>query len=374
MHRPRRPLHPRHYHPPHRARPWLRRAAILATLALTTCSGDDGGGGGATLSGRAYWSGPVRGATVVVHQLVDGMRTFELARTTTGDDGAWTVTHDGYEAVAIEVIGGAAAEAAGGAVSLDGGTVLDAVVLELAIGEQRAGVVVSPVTHLVAKLGRARWQAGKEATFNLAVARAHERMAAHLGFDPIRTPVAAVSAAAGSPTDSVKYGLVLAGLSELAALAAADQGVTVQSVNTVELTKVLARDAGSAEALLDGNGAEPLYVGASCPPPPGCSTEGPGCYASCAVHTNTLRSRLGSSVLAFLLTPENGTTLGRDDVAPWLEAMRSNVDGELFGTEATEPFDSLGPTITWVAPAAGAMVAESIAVEVTAAIRGAWRA
>ncbi len=196
----------------------------------------------------------------MVHQLVAGQRTFELARTTTGDDGAWTVTHDGYEAVAIEVIGGAAAEAAGGAVALDGGTVLDAVALELAIGEVRTGVVVSPVTHLVAKLGRARWLAGKEATFDLAVAKAQERVAAHLGFDPIRTPVSAVSAAAGSPTDSVKYGLVLAGLSELAALAAADQGVTVQSVNTVELTKVLARDAGSAEALFDGNGAEPLYV------------------------------------------------------------------------------------------------------------------
>ncbi|MBE7449749.1 MAG: hypothetical protein HS111_12870 [Kofleriaceae bacterium] len=29
----------------------------------------------------------------------------------------------------------------------------------------------------------------------------------------------------------------------------------MQNVNTVELTRVLARDAGSAEALLDGNGA-----------------------------------------------------------------------------------------------------------------------
>ncbi len=94
-------------------------------------------------------------------------------------------------------------------------------------------------------------------------------LAAHLGFDPNRTAVAAVGAAAGSPTDSVKYGLVLAGLSEQAAQAAADQGVTVQNVNTVELTRVLARDAGSAEALLDGNGAEALYVGASCAPPAG---------------------------------------------------------------------------------------------------------
>ncbi|MBE7452765.1 MAG: hypothetical protein HS111_28970 [Kofleriaceae bacterium] len=269
--------------------------------------------------------------------------------------------------MAIEVIGGTTAEASGGEVSLDGGAVLQAVALELAIGEQRAGVVVSPATHLVASLGRARWQAGKEATFNAAVAKAQERVAAHLGFDPIRTAVAAVGAAAGSPTDSVKYGLVLAGLSEQAAQAAADQGVTVQNVNTVELTRVLARDAGSAEALLDGNGAEALYVGASCAPPAGCSSEGPGCYASCAVHTNTLRSRLGSAVLAFLLTPENGTGLTRDDVATWLEGMRTNVDGELFGTEATEPFDSVGPTITWVAPGAGATVAGTIAVEVTAA-------
>ncbi len=299
--------------------------------------------------------------------LVDGARTLELARTTTDADGAWSVTHDGYEAVAIEVIGGTTAEASGGEVSLDGGAVLQAVALELAIGEQRAGIVVSPATHLVASLGRARWQAGKEATFNAAVAKAQERLAAHLGFDPIRTAVAAVGTAAGSPTDSVKYGLVLAGLSELAALAAADQGVTVQNVNTVELTRVLARDASSAEALFDGNGAEALYVGASCAPPAGCSSEGPGCYASCAVHTNTLRSRLGSAVLAFLLTPENGTTLTRDDVATWLEGMRSNVDGELFGTEATEPFDSVGPTITWVAPGAGVTVAGTIAVEVTAA-------
>ncbi|MBE7452736.1 MAG: hypothetical protein HS111_28815 [Kofleriaceae bacterium] len=80
----------------------------------------------------------------------------------------------------------------------------------------------------------------------------------------------------------------------------------MQNVNTVELTRVLARDAGSAEALLDGNGAEALYAGASCSRRR-VLERGPGCYASCAVHTNTLRARLGSAVLAFLLTPENGT-------------------------------------------------------------------
>ncbi|MBE7449750.1 MAG: hypothetical protein HS111_12875 [Kofleriaceae bacterium] len=108
--------------------------------------------------------------------------------------------------------------------SLDGGAVLQAVALELAIGEQRAGVVVSPATHLVASLGRARWQAGKEATFNAAVAK---RAGAGGGAPGVRSDPdggGGGGGGGGGPTDSVKYGLVLAGLSEQAAQAAADQG------------------------------------------------------------------------------------------------------------------------------------------------------
>ncbi len=352
-----------------RAGSWWRGLAVAAVVASLTCGGDDGGGtGGASLSGTAYWSGPLRGATVVVHQLVDGQRTLDLGRTTTADDGSWSLEHDGYEHVEIDIIGGSYTEASGGEVALDANTTLRGVVLDLQIGEQRSGVVVSPYTHLIVALGRARLASGaKESTYGAAVGKAVERLTAHLTFDPTKTAVAPVSAAAGSPTEQVKYALALAGLSKLAALAAADQGATVQSVNTVELTKVLARDAGSVEALFDGNASEVLFVGASCPPPTGCSMEGPGCYATCHIHSNSLRSRLGSAILSFLLTPQNGTTLTRDDVAPWLEGVRANVDSELFGTDATEPFDSIGPTITWVAPAADTTVAGSIAVEVTAA-------
>ncbi len=348
---------------------WRRGLALVALPLFLTCGGgDDGGGASATLSGTAYWSGPIRGATVVAHQLVDGQRTLEVGRTTTGDDGSWTIEHDGYEHVEIDVVGGSFTEASGGEVSLDANTTLRGVALDLTIGEQRAGVTVSPWTHLAVELGRARLASGsKESTYGAAISKSTERLTNHLGFDPTKTTVAPVSASAGSPTEQVKYGLSLAGLSKLAALAALDQGATVQSINTVELTKVLARDARSSEALFDGNASELLFVGASCPPPTGCAMEGPGCYASCAVHTNTLRSRLGSAVLSFLLTPQNGTTLTRDDVAPWLEGVRTNVDPELFGNETTEPFDSIGPTITWVAPAGGATVAGAIAVEVTAA-------
>ncbi len=355
---------------------WLPRVlALVAVAGSLTCGGDTGDGDGergTTIIGTVYWSGPVGGATVVAFQLVNDRRSLEVGRATTAADGSFSIDMGNtFEHVELDVIGGsyhetAYAEGAGGDVALDGNTTLHGIVLDLQLGEQRSGVVVSPWSHLVVSLGRARFAAAREPTYGAAMARALARVTNHLTFDPLRTAVAPASAEAGSPTDQVKHGLSLAGLSQLAAVIAADQGVTVQSVNTVELTKVLARDAGSAEALLDGNGTEILFVGASCPLPTGCGAEGLGCYASCHVYTNSLRSRLGSAVLVFLLSEANGTTLTRDDVSAWLEGIRINPDGELFGSDDAEEFDSVGPSITWVLPAANATVAGSVAVEVTA--------
>ncbi len=367
----------------------------LTAVMLCACGGAGGGDGAdrsTRIAGAASWSGPVRGATVVAYQLVDGERTLEVARAPTGEDGSFSLsTGMTYEHVELDVIGGrydelaggsfsrrrgirgeaaggeaAGGEAAGGVeVVLDGDTVLRGTVLDLVIGEERGGVVVSPWTHVAVELGHARLRSGEDATYGAAVGTALARLRVHTGFDVAGTPVASLAVAAASPTDDVRHGLTLGGLSELAALAAAEQGATVQSVNTVELTRVLARDAASAEARLDGNGDEALFVGAACPPPAGCVAEGPGCYAACAVHASTLRARLGGAVLSFLLGPENGTGLARDDLGPWLEAMRSNVDPQLFGGEAPEPFDARGPVITWHAPVESAVVSGAIAVEVS---------
>ena len=344
---------------------------LAAAAVSSSCGGDGGAGDGQTrLDGVAAWSGPVRGAEVVAFQLVDGARTFEVGRGPTGDDGRFSIALGAtYEHVELDVIGGRYAEIGGDEVALDGGAVLHGVALDLVLGEQRGGVAVTPWTHLAVTLAHARLANGEDATYGAAAGTALARLGAHLGFDPVGAAIAPVDEPAASPTEAVRHGLSLAALSQLAAFAAAEQGATAQSVNTVALTAALARDAASAEARFDGNGADELFVGASCPPPPGCGADGPGCHAACAIHGNTLRARLGAAVLAFLASPGNRTALGRDDVLPWLEHLRTNDDAALFGPapEPPEPFDSVGPAITWHAPAAGATVAGTIAIEVTAA-------
>lgn len=358
--------------PPRRSRvgTWLRRAfAVSMVAASLTCGGDGGSTLKSTTSGVAYWSGggPVRNATIIAWQMVDGERTFELGRTTTDENGRWELTTEGYEHIEYDVVGGLYAEASGGEVTLDSNTILRGIVLDVPIGGTRSGITISPLTDLAVTLGHARRAANKEDTYGASVHKAVERLTNHFGFDPLTTPVASPAAPASSPTAEVKYGLVLAGLSQLARSVAEQQGATTQSINTVVWTRTLGRDAGSAEALLDGVGAAPLFVGASCPPPPGCSVEGPGCYADCRAQTNTLKARIGAQILSFLRTSQNGTTLTRNDVEAWLEEVRTRVDADLFGSDPAEEWDQIGPTITWVTPAADASVAGSIAVEVTAA-------
>ncbi|MBE7449237.1 MAG: Ig-like domain-containing protein [Kofleriaceae bacterium] len=357
--------------PPRRSRVgvWLRRAFAVAVVAASlTCGGDGGSTLKSTTSGVAYWSGggPVRNATVVAWQMVDGERTFELGRATTDANGRWELTTEGYEHIEYDVVGGSYVEASGGEVTLDSNTILRGIVLDVPIGGTRSGITISPLTDLAVTLGHARRAANKEDTYGASVHKAVERLTNHFGFDPLTTPVASPAAPASSPTAEVKYGLVLAGLSQLARSVAEQQGATTQSINTVVWTRTLGRDAGSAEALFDGVGAAPLFVGASCPPPPGCSVEGPGCYADCRAQSNTLKARIGAQILSFLRTSQNGTTLTRNDVEAWLEEVRVRVDADLFGSDPAEEWDQVGPTITWVTPAADATVAGSIAVEVTA--------
>ncbi|KAB2911440.1 MAG: hypothetical protein F9K40_00780 [Kofleriaceae bacterium] len=357
--------------PPRRSRvgTWLRRAfAVSMVAASLTCGGDGGSTLKSTTSGVAYWSGggPVRNATIIAWQMVDGERTFELGRTTTDENGRWEITTEGYEHIEYDVVGGSYAEASGGEVTLDSNTILRGIVLDVPIGGTRSGITISPLTDLAVTLGHARRAANKEDTYGDSVHKAVERLTNHFGFDPLTTPVASPAAPASSPTAEVKYGLVLAGLSQLARSVAEQQGATTQSINTVVWTRTLGRDAGSAEALFDGVGAAPLFVGASCPPPPGCSVEGPGCYADCRAQSNTLKARIGAQILSFLRTSQNGTTLTRNDVEAWLEEVRTRVDGDLFGSDPAEEWDQVGPAITWVTPVADATVAGSIAVEVTA--------
>lgn len=344
-------------------------AITVITAVGLSCGGDDGGDTGADteLSGVVWYSGPVEGAEIVVWQVFEGERTLEVGRTTTDAEGAWSVNVGlSFESLEIDAIGGAYVEG-GGLVELDGSAVLRGVALDVQPAEKRGDVAVTPWTDLVVALGRARLARGDaETTYDAAMARARDLVAAHLDFDPTHTAIAGLGAPAGSPTEPVRYALSLAGAGRLAATVASDSGLTEQDVNTSDLAAVLALDAGSDEALLDGNG-DLLTLGPACALPPGCDARGDGCRATCAIYWNTLRSRLALAIAAFLGDGAvNGTGLDREDVQSWLSHLASNDEPELFGGPV-EPLDSMGPTITWVAPAGGAVVSGIVDLEVTAA-------
>jgi hypothetical protein len=344
---------------------------VLTVLTLAfglSCGGGDSDDTSADteLSGRVYYAGPVENATVIAYQLVEGERTGEIGRATTDATGRFAINVGlAYETLELEARGGTYAEPLGGTLDLDDDQVLRGVALEVAPGEKRGDVAVTPWSHLVVTLGEARLATGaKEPSYNAALDAARDHLAAHLGFDPTRAAIAALDAAATSPTQPVQHALSLAGLATLADGVRLDAALSAQDLNTTTLLRVLTTDAGSAEALFDGNG-DALALGPACDRTFDCEAGADACRTGCAIYWNTLRSRLGVAIAAFLQTEANASPLEREDVQSWLEALAANADPELFDGPI-EPLDELGPTIVWGAPAADAEVAGAVAIEVTA--------
>ena len=345
--------------------PALTRVALLAlALASVTCS-DDGDVGTGTVSGEVYLSEPVEGATVTVNRWDGGVVGAEVCRAATDAAGHYECLSGKYFGPMLVTATGGRTTEQGAGVTLPAGSVLRAPLLDLQPQQQRT-IHLNPATDLIVTLGVARAAAGQDADIAAAVTHAHELVRAHLDADPVTVAPKGIDA----PTafdESARVALVLRGLGEYAHLAAVDQAVTVQAVNTRVLLDQLVRDASSAEARLDGNGAEVLSIGPACPLLAGCSMEQLGCYASCHIYSNSMRSRLGAAILSWLRTPANGTGLDKTDVLAWVTAMKDNLEPQLFGSEGTEPFDEVGPAVDWASPAAAQVFTSgAVAIDVTA--------
>ena len=346
-------------------RPSALRLSLLAlALVSVTCS-DGGETGTGTVSGVVYLSEPVEGATVTVNRWDEGVVGAEICRATSDGAGHYECLSGKYFGPMLVTATGGRTTEQGAALTLPAGSTLRAPLLDLEPQQQRT-VHLNPASELIVALGRARFAASQDEGFAASVAHAHELLRTHLDADPVTVAPKAIDA----PTafdEAARVALVLRGLGEYAHTAAVDQAVTVQAVNTRALLDQLVRDAGSAEARLDGNGAEVLSVGPSCSLLAGCSMEQLGCYASCAIYSNSLRSRLGAAILSWLRTPTNATGLDKTDVLTWVTAMKDNLEPQLFGTEGVEPFDEVGPAVAWASPAAAQVFTSgAVAIDVTA--------
>ena len=345
------------------------RALLLAVLLLAATCSDDGNPPGSLgqVAGVAYYGGPLVGANVTVRQYYQDEETITIGTATTAEDGSWSVDSGTFAGdFLVTISGGYYDEASGGRVTLDSSASLHAPIQDVQTAEKRRTVAVTPLSEVIWQLGLARLAAGQDLDYPAAIERARALVAAHVQFDPLSAPIAKLDTATGLGEPAF-HALVLAGLSELAATASADLGVTAQAVNTRVLLNQLVRDASSAEARLDGNGPEVLSVGPACPLQAGCSMEQLGCYSSCSVYVNTMRSRLAASVLTWLRRSENRTGLDKTDVLAWVTELKDNTEPMLFGSEGIEPLDSVGPSVSFVMPAADAVVTgNAVPVEVTA--------
>jgi hypothetical protein len=346
----------------------LPRVALLA-LALTslTCS-DDGGGvdGNGLISGTVFLAEPVEGAVVTVNRWDGGIVGAEVCRTTTDAAGAYACQSGKYFGIMLVTATGGHTTEQGAALTLPAGSVLRAPLLDLQPQQQRT-IHLNPASDLIVALGTARATAGQDADLVAAVTHAHALLRTHLDADPVTVAPKSVEAATAFD-EPARVALVLRGLGEYAHTAAVDQAVSVQAINTRALLDQLVKDAASAEARFDGNGTEVLSVGPACQLPTGCTAEGPGCYASCSIHTSSLRGRLANAAVAWLGTPANRTGLRAEDVLTWATALTNNTDDQLFGPEPPEDNDTLGPVITWATPAAGQVFTTgTIMIDVTAA-------
>ncbi len=311
-----------------------------------------------TVRGVAWMSGPLAGAVVTAYEVDDlGERVGVPlgVGAPTGADGVFEVVvgvssgsvlleFDGAGASWQELATGATAQGAAGAV-------LVVVVRSLSVDELRDGVVASPITTMAAAHARARVAAGNEATYALAVERSEVLLGTHFGgIEPQRTrPVAPTAAAQAALDPALRYGLVLASLSGLAAELAALEGA---AIDTLAVTAALAEDLGGADALFDGAAAGPILLGACGP---------------CALDANTPRAGIASALTSFIRSPEDGTGLDVDDVREFVEGMRTNVEPELF--PADQPpiaFDVTPPTVRILAPSVDAVVDGTVDLEVTA--------
>ncbi|HVV88222.1 MAG TPA: hypothetical protein VHE35_34510, partial [Kofleriaceae bacterium] len=159
--------------------------AIGAACALT-CSGGAGVDAPARLHGQVWCGGPVAGATVRVYQLVDGQQLAQLAEQVTGADGRFDVHAAGYQHLLVVADGGRFTDG-GATILVPAGHGLRGIAVDVAAGEDR-DVEVTPLTDVLAGLALARAASGEP--FNDALALVHDRLTAHLDFDPTRTPIA----------------------------------------------------------------------------------------------------------------------------------------------------------------------------------------
>jgi len=309
-----------------------------------------------TTSSGYVIAGPVAGATVKV---TDPMTGRELGATSepTGPDGAFTIDLGALTGdLMLCASGGTYLDEATGATAAMLENTLCAAELAVLPGDIRHPLITPWSTLVIARAGalvRYKGVAFAEAVVS-AQAAVKTLLGCALDFDPLTTvplDVTTTSDGTASVTPQALAGLLLAGQSQQAVLISESLGLSPAGVVTaVSLTTALADDL-RADGIFDGHAGAKAVAFA-------------GYSLSAADMTDGPRG-LAQGIHEFLLSPRNALAVTVNDAAPLLKCLAKGRE-PLVSKTGTGLVDTVGPSITFLAPAAHASLSGSSDVLVTA--------
>ena len=329
-------------------------AALLPAFLLAGCKGStltfpsQSGPSLVGLTGTAF-DGPVTGGSVSIAQYQADGSLIPLGTVTTDQNGnfsATTLIDTGGGPVLFTLTHGQTIDLASGTtVTFTTGESLTA--LLPAADTPRATAVLTPFSSLEASLAKVLVAQGSSPSAALTQARTEWNQ--FLGFDPAEIPPVNLTTTPASADSSGIYGLLLAGLSELANHIGQTQGMSPGAANPLGLASLLEQD------LKDGvlNGLKP-----------GSPT--PLTYYGYTLSAETLRKDLTAEGLIFLWSGQNQSGLTPLLTDGILNGIALNT-GPLFPPSPTPVVaDSDAPSVTIVNPVSGLYYKGSMAVQVSA--------
>jgi len=332
----------------------LKRVATTTALLLLALScGDErppANKAHGIVAGQA-WKGAVADATVTVYRYRGPESMTQVGTSQTDAAGAFSIDIESAGGdLLVRVTGGSFTdEASGGIVHLDQHE-LSALVLDFTVGQELTGLTVSPATHWARVLAEAYVSGDQGLELDEAVAKATGLLEGHLsGLSLDATlPQDLTAGDVGSFTDQSKYGLVLAGLSQLAADISLDSGVTPGvSITPISLSTALAQDL--EDAVWDGTrDGIPLTAG------------------SYMLDSYTTRLKLATAGMRWLSNERDQSGLAAEDVQTFLSVMAMDASELYPFDKPPRPMDQVLPEIVVESPADGSTVAGSVSVRATA--------
>ena len=205
--------------------------------------------------------------------------------------------------------------------------------------------MITPLTHIATAFARGLWHdpiwhtpPADPGLFATAIEDAYATFASHfddsgpvIDFVNVRPADVTNAEEAGTLNAQVRYGLVLAGMSQLALTHAEESEATFATTNTLSLTRLLARDLGAAGA------GEPLFNGRN----------GQGILRHAAVDLTSYVTRVDLAQHIVLFVEENAhdaTNLVEADLFSFLDKLSLDENERLY------PADEPGLAYDRVAP------------------------